>query len=97
MIIEKQFFSDLEVFVGQLMSFNGDEPIYMYNYGVKSIVYHVFGAGTDGRVTQVTAINALSMVLFFLAAVVLVVAFFIHKQVWIKAFDMAILIRTESG
>lgn len=83
--------SDLGVFAGQLMSFNGDEPIYMYNYGIKSVVYHVFGIGTDGRVTQVAAVDALSTVLLFAAAVVLIAAFFIHEQLWLKAFDIAIL------
>ncbi len=82
---------DIKIFIGQLFGFNVDEPVYMYNYGMKNIVYHLAGFGTDGRVTPNATLDRISGICLIICAVILIAAFFIHDKVWLKALDITIL------
>ncbi len=81
---------DLGVFIGQLFGFNVDEPVYMYNYGMKNMVYHLAGFGSDGRVTQNATLDMISSICLFICIVILFAAFFFHEKVWLKALDIAV-------
>lgn len=82
---------DLGVFIGQLFGFNVDEPVYMYNYGMKNMVYHLAGFGSDGRVTQNATLDMISSICLFICIVILFAAFFFHEKVWLKALDIAVV------
>lgn len=81
----------LNIFWGQLINFNTNEQLYMYDYGMIDIVYHLFRPTIDGIITRYSGIDEAACVILGIASVIFIAGAFVHQKLWMRAFDLTIL------
>lgn len=69
----------------------------MYDYGMIDIMYHMFRPTIDGIITRYSGMDEAAYIVLGLASVVFIAGAFTHHKLWLKAFELAILMLVAEG